>query len=128
MSWHSLRRCELGHSDLVSTGTGTNTVKSRPKLARPKALVPILCNCIVQLNGFSVDLSKVIDGFSSLSHSELKAFSGVVDALRAGGDLTEERAGVLGDLARLLHISHTRRNTEIRRALNTELLATIAVR
>jgi hypothetical protein len=59
---------------------------------------------------------------------ELKAFSGVVDALRAGGDLTEERVGVLGDLARLLHISHTRRNTEIRRALNSELLATIAVR
>ncbi len=82
--------------------------------------------CTVQLNGFSV---YVIDGFSSsLSHSELKAFSGVVDALRAGGDLTEERAGVLGDLARLLHISHTRRNTEIRRALNSELLATIAVR
>ena len=53
---------------------------------------------------------------------------GVVDALRAGGDLTEERAGVLGDLARLLHISHTRRNTEIRRALNSELFATIAVR
>ncbi len=71
----------------------------------------------------------MIDGFSSsLSRSELKAFSGVVDALRAGGDLTEERAGVLGDLARLLHISHTRRNTEIRRALNSELFATIAVR
>jgi ENT domain len=60
--------------------------------------------------------------------SELKAFSGVVDALRAGGDLTGERAVLLADLARFLHISPLRQKTEIRRAVNTELLATLAAR
>jgi hypothetical protein len=63
-----------------------------------------------------------------LNNLELKAFSGVVDALRAAGDLTEERSALLGELARHLNISHTRHKTEIRRALNTELLVTLAAR
>ncbi len=59
---------------------------------------------------------------------ELRAFSGVVDALCAGGDLTGERATLLADLARFLRISPLRQKTEIRRAVNTELLTTIAAR
>ena len=52
----------------------------------------------------------------------------MVDALRAGGDLTGERAVLLADLARFLNIAPLRQKTEIRRAVNNELLATLAAR
>lgn len=58
--------------------------------------------------------------------SELEAFSGVVSALRAQGELTKERRKVLNDLSNVLNISVERQKTEIRRAVNDEFLATVA--
>ena len=57
---------------------------------------------------------------------ELAAYSGVVSALRAQGDLTKERRKTLTDLSSVLNISVERHKTEIRRALNDETLATVA--
>ena len=59
---------------------------------------------------------------------ELKAYSSVVDALRAGGELTEEKSGLLEQLRSSLRISTERHKTEVRRALNNEILNTVANR
>ena len=63
---------------------------------------------------------------SILCVSELEAYSGVVTALRAQGDLTKERRKVLQDLSTLLNVSVDRHKAEVRRAVNDELLHTIA--
>ena len=59
---------------------------------------------------------------------EVSAYSGVVSALRAQGDLTKERRKILTDLSHVLNISPDRHKTEIRRAVNDETLATVALR
>ena len=58
--------------------------------------------------------------------SELEAYSSVVTVLRAQGDLTKERRKVLQDLSHLLNISVERHKAEVRRAVNDELLSTLA--
>ncbi len=50
----------------------------------------------------------------------------MVSALRAQGDLTKERRKVLSDLSGALNVSVERHKAEVRRALNDEMLATIA--
>lgn len=61
-----------------------------------------------------------------LRRLELEAYSGVVTALRAQGDLSKERRKILQDLSNALNISVERHKAEIRRAVNDELLNTIA--
>lgn len=52
----------------------------------------------------------------------------MVTALRAQGELTKERRKVLNDLGNILNIPVDRHKAEIRRAVNDELLNTIALR
>ena len=58
--------------------------------------------------------------------SELEAYSSVVSALRAQGELTKERRKIMNDLSNILNISIERHKAEIRRAINDEQLNTIA--
>ena len=51
-----------------------------------------------------------------------------MDAFRAGGDLTEEKKASLAELAKIFNIPVERHKTEIRRAINDELLNTISYR
>ena len=51
-----------------------------------------------------------------------------MDAFRAGGDLTEEKKASLAELAKIFNIPVERHKTEIRRAINDELLNTISFR
>ena len=60
--------------------------------------------------------------------SELEAYSSMVSALRAQGELTKERRKVMSDLSNVLNISIERHKAEIRRAVNDELLNTVAAR
>ena len=60
--------------------------------------------------------------------SELEAYSSVLSALRAQGELTKERRKVLNDLGNVLNIPIERHKAEVRRAINEELLNTIAAR
>ena len=48
--------------------------------------------------------------------------------MRAQGDLTKERRKVLSDLSGILNIAPERHKTEVRRAINDELLATVSKR
>ncbi|XP_007490985.1 BRCA2-interacting transcriptional repressor EMSY isoform X10 [Monodelphis domestica] len=57
---------------------------------------------------------------------ELEAYAGVISALRAQGDLTKEKKDLLGELSKVLSISTERHRAEVRRAVNDELLTTIA--
>ena len=52
----------------------------------------------------------------------------MVSALRAQGELTKERRKVMNDLSNILNIPIERHKAEIRRAINDELLNTIAAR
>ncbi|XP_052785000.1 BRCA2-interacting transcriptional repressor EMSY-like [Mya arenaria] len=61
-----------------------------------------------------------------LRRVELEAYSSVVSAFRAQGDLTKEKKKMLADLQQLLSISTERHRAEVRRAVNDEKLATIA--
>jgi len=63
-----------------------------------------------------------------LRNLECSAYSSVVDAFRAGGDLTEEKKASLLQLAKILNIPVERHKTEIRRAINDELLNTVSYR
>ena len=63
-----------------------------------------------------------------LIFSELEAYGSVVSAFRAQGDLTKERRKVLQDLSNVLNVAPERHKTEVRRAVNDELLATISQR
>ena len=58
---------------------------------------------------------------------ELEAYSSVVTALRAQGELTKERRKIMNDLSNVLNIPIERHKAEVRRAVNDELLNTIAV-
>ena len=73
-----------------------------------------------------------IHQFTSFTHSliftELDAYGSVVSALRAQGDLTKERRKVLQDLSNVLNVSPERHKTEVRRAVNDEVLATVSQR
>lgn len=57
---------------------------------------------------------------------ELEAYSSVVTALRAQGDLNKDKKKILQDLASILSISLERHRGEVRRAVNDERLNTIA--
>ena len=57
----------------------------------------------------------------------MEAYSSVVSALRAQGELTKERRKVMNDLSNVLNIPIERHKAEVRRAVNDELLNTIAV-
>ena len=61
-----------------------------------------------------------------LRRIEVAAYAAVIDALRAGGDITDEKKAVLSELGKHLSVPLERHKTEIRRAVNDELLATIA--
>ena len=60
--------------------------------------------------------------------SELEAYSSVLSALRAQGELTKERRKVMNDLSNVLNIPIERHKAEVRRVINEELLNTIAAR
>ena len=60
--------------------------------------------------------------------AELEAYSSVVSALRAQGELTKERRKVLHELSGILNVPIDRHKAEIRRAVNDEQLSTIAAR
>ena len=57
----------------------------------------------------------------------MEAYSSVVSALRAQGELTKERRKIMNDLSNVLNIPIERHKAEVRRAVNDELLNTIAV-
>nr|XP_033805175.1 BRCA2-interacting transcriptional repressor EMSY isoform X3 [Geotrypetes seraphini] len=57
---------------------------------------------------------------------ELEAYAGVITALRAQGDLNKDKKDLLGELSKVLSISTERHRAEVRRAVNDELLTTIA--
>jgi len=59
---------------------------------------------------------------------EMVAYSSVVSALRAQGDLTKERRKVLHELSVVLNVSIDRHKAEIRRAVNDETLSTVSAR
>lgn len=58
----------------------------------------------------------------------MEAYSGVVSALRVQGELTKERRKILTDLSNVLNITPERHKTEVRRAINDELLGTVTKR
>ena len=60
--------------------------------------------------------------------SELEAYSSVLSALRAQGELSKERRKVMNDLSNVLNIPIERHKAEVRRVINEELLNTIAAR
>ncbi|CAG2106877.1 unnamed protein product, partial [Medioppia subpectinata] len=62
----------------------------------------------------------------SLRRYELEAYSSVVTALRAQGDLNKDKRKILQDLCSMLSISLERHRAEVRRAVNDERLNTIA--
>ena len=49
-----------------------------------------------------------------------------MDALRAGGDLNDERSELLTQLRTTFKISVDRHKAEVRRAVNNEILNTVA--
>ncbi|XP_029458020.1 BRCA2-interacting transcriptional repressor EMSY isoform X2 [Rhinatrema bivittatum] len=57
---------------------------------------------------------------------ELEAYAGIITALRAQGDLNKDKKDLLGELSKVLSISTERHRAEVRRAVNDELLTTIA--
>ncbi|XP_062578349.1 BRCA2-interacting transcriptional repressor EMSY-like [Saccostrea cucullata] len=61
-----------------------------------------------------------------LRRMELEAYSSIVSAFRAQGDLTKDKKKILQDLQSTLSISTERHRAEVRRAVNDEKLATIA--
>ncbi|XP_078310623.1 uncharacterized protein LOC111136248 isoform X2 [Crassostrea virginica] len=61
-----------------------------------------------------------------LRRMELEAYSSLVSAFRAQGDLTKDKKRILQDLQSTLSISTERHRAEVRRAVNDEKLATIA--
>lgn len=56
----------------------------------------------------------------------MEAYSAIVSAFRAQGDLNKEKKRILHDLQQYLSISTERHRAEVRRAVNDEKLATIA--
>ncbi len=52
----------------------------------------------------------------------------MINAFRAQGELTKERRKVLNDLGNVLNVTVERHKAEVRRAVNDELLNTIAAR
>ena len=80
-------------------------------------------------------MSKFVYNYPNLSTiiylpliSELEAYSSVLSALRAQGELTKERRKVMNDLSNVLNIPIERHKAEVRRVINEELLNTIAAR
>uniref|UniRef100_T1J4R7 Bromo domain-containing protein n=1 Tax=Strigamia maritima TaxID=126957 RepID=T1J4R7_STRMM len=61
-----------------------------------------------------------------LRRLELEAYSAIVSAFRAQGDLSKDKKKILQDLCSVLSISTERHRAEIRRAVNDEHLSTIA--
>ncbi|XP_041352455.1 BRCA2-interacting transcriptional repressor EMSY-like isoform X2 [Gigantopelta aegis] len=61
-----------------------------------------------------------------LRRIELEAYSSIITAFRAQGDLTKEKKSMLQDLQTVLSISTERHRAEVRRAVNDEKLATVA--
>lgn len=61
-----------------------------------------------------------------LRRLELEAYSSLVSAFRAQGDLNKEKKRILQDLQQSLSISTERHRAEVRRAINDEKLSTIA--
>ncbi|XP_041483515.1 BRCA2-interacting transcriptional repressor EMSY-like [Lytechinus variegatus] len=65
---------------------------------------------------------------SVLRRLELEAYSSVISAFRAQGDLTPEKKSLLRTIATTLSVSTERHKAEVRRAVNDEKLTTIAER
>jgi len=72
-----------------------------------------------------VDLSKD-ECVRILRRLEVTAYSSVVSAFRAQGELTKERRKILSDLSNALNVGPERQKCEVRRAVNDEQLSTIA--
>ncbi|XP_058839076.1 BRCA2-interacting transcriptional repressor EMSY-like, partial [Topomyia yanbarensis] len=61
-----------------------------------------------------------------LRRLELESYSNVVSTFRAQGALSKEKARILEELRKLLHISQDRHKAEARRVANDEQLTTVA--
>ncbi|KXJ71713.1 hypothetical protein RP20_CCG019902 [Aedes albopictus] len=61
-----------------------------------------------------------------LRRLELESYSSVMSTFRAQGGLCKEKARILEDLRKLLHISQDRHKAEARRVANDERLTTVA--
>lgn len=61
-----------------------------------------------------------------LRRLELESYSSVMSTFRAQGGLCKEKARILDDLRKLLHISQDRHKAEARRVANDERLTTVA--
>ncbi|XP_074658110.1 uncharacterized protein LOC141911050 isoform X2 [Tubulanus polymorphus] len=61
-----------------------------------------------------------------LRRLELEAYSSIVSAFRAQGDLNKDKKKILLDLQHVLSISTERHRAEVRRAVNDEKLTTVA--
>lgn len=72
--------------------------------------------------------SKILIFFFSLLlfPTELESYSSVMSTFRAQGGLCKEKARILEDLRKLLHISQDRHKAEARRVANDERLTTVA--
>ncbi|KAF7271775.1 uncharacterized protein LOC143193594 [Rhynchophorus ferrugineus] len=66
------------------------------------------------------------ESIQSLRHLELEAYSSLVSALRAQGNLNQEKKRLLKETCIALNISTDRHKAEIRRAISDERLNTIA--
>lgn len=58
--------------------------------------------------------------------TELDTYSSVMSTFRAQGALCKEKARILEELRKLLHISQDRHKAEARRVANDERLTTVA--
>jgi len=60
--------------------------------------------------------------------AELQTYGSCISVLRAQGPLTKEKRQAIENLRQIFHIKTDRHKAEVRRAVNDELLATIADR
>ena len=86
------------------------------------------CAGILRKLGREISLRKTQSHPWYVFFLELEAYSSVVNALRGQGDLNKERRKVLSDLSAVLNVSIDRHKAEIRRAVNDELLNTVAAK
>lgn len=62
------------------------------------------------------------------SFAELQTYGSCISVLRAQGPLTKDKRLAIDNLRQIFHIKTDRHKAEVRRAVNDELLTTIAER
>uniref|UniRef100_H2YVZ1 ENT domain-containing protein n=1 Tax=Ciona savignyi TaxID=51511 RepID=H2YVZ1_CIOSA len=79
----------------------------------------------VNCHGNSYNLNEQ-DSILALRQFELEAYSSTLTALRAEGELNDEKRELLGHLQSMLGITKERHKAEVRRAVNDEKLTSVA--